>query len=300
MKRYYAETALLLITVIWGGTFAIVKNALSDISPSLFIGLRFSIASLILLPFVFSQLKKINKETWIAGSILAIFFFLGFQFQTIGLNYTTATKSGFITGTFVVIIPLLQTLIEKRKPRLHNIVGVILVFIGLIFLSSRGENIVHFFEEFGSDLNIGDLLTFMCAIVFAFQIVYVDIFTKKYPYMPMVFIQLFLSAIGGMLATLLLPSFGLEQTKFTLNFNIINAILYTAIFASIVAISIQLKYQKIVSPTKAGIIYSFEPIMAAFIAYLLLSERITNFGLIGGAFIFAGLIISEIFSNKDE
>jgi len=103
-----------------------------------------------------------------------------------------------------------------------------------------------------------------------------------------------------MLATLLLPSFGLEQTKFTLNFNIINAILYTAIFASIVAISIQLKYQKIVSPTKAGIIYSFEPIMAAFIAYLLLSERITNFGLIGGAFIFAGLIISEIFSNKDE
>jgi drug/metabolite transporter (DMT)-like permease len=300
MRRFYGEAALLLITVIWGGTFAIVKNALSDISPSLFIALRFSIASLILFPFVFPQLKKINKETLIAGSILAIFFFLGFQFQTIGLNYTTATKSGFITGTFVVIIPLLQTLIEKRKPRLHNVVGVILVFIGLIFLSSRGENIVHFFEELGSDLNIGDLLTFMCAIVFAFQIVYVDIFTKKYPYMPMVFIQLFISAIGGMLAALILPSFGLEETKFTLNFNVFNAILYTSIFASIIAITIQLKYQKIVSPTKAGIIYSFEPIMAAFIAYLLLSEKITNFGLIGGAFIFAGLIVSEIFSNKDE
>ncbi len=300
MRRFYGEAALLLITVIWGGTFAIVKNALSDISPSLFIALRFSIASLILFPFVFSQLKRINKETLIAGSILAIFFFLGFQFQTLGLNYTTATKSGFITGTFVVIIPLLQTLIEKRKPRLHNVVGVILVFIGLIFLSSRGENIVHFFEELGSDLNIGDLLTFMCAIVFAFQIVYVDIFTKKYPYMPMVFIQLFLSAIGGMLAALILPSFGLEETKFTLNFNVFNAILYTSIFASIIAITIQLKYQKIVSPTKAGIIYSFEPIMAAFIAYLLLSEKITNFGLIGGAFIFAGLIVSEIFSNKDE
>lgn len=300
MKRFYGEASLLLMTVIWGGTFAIVKNALSDISPSLFIGMRFSVASLILFPFVFSQLKRINKETLIAGSILAIFFFLGFQFQTIGLNYTTATKSGFITGTFVVIIPILQTLIEKRKPRLHNIVGVILVFIGLIFLSSRGENLFHFFEQFGSDLNIGDLLTFICAILFAFQVVYVDIFTKKYPYMPMVFIQLFISAIGGMFAALILPSFGLEQTKFTLNFNVINAILYTSIFASIIAITIQLKYQKIVSPTKAGIIYSFEPIMAAFIAYLLLSEKITNFGLIGGAFIFAGLIVSEIFSNKDE
>lgn len=300
MKKFYGEAALLLITVIWGGTFALIKNALNDISPSLFLAIRFGVASVILFPFLYSQLKKINKETFVAGFILAVFFFLGFQFQTIGLNYTTATKSGFITGTFVVIIPILQTLIEKRKPRIHNIIGVILVFIGLIFLSSRGENLFHFFEQFGSDLNIGDLFTFICAILFAFQVVYVDIFTKKFPFMPMVFIQLFISALGGTLAALILPSFNLELTKFTLNFNVISAILYTSIFASIIAITIQLKYQKVVSPTKAGIIYSFEPIMAAFIAYLLLSEEITNFGLIGGAFIFAGLLVSEIFSNKDE
>lgn len=300
MRKYYGEAALLLITVIWGGTFALVKNALNDISPSLFLSIRFGVASIILLPFLYSQLKNISKETFVVGTILAVFFFLGFQFQTIGLNYTTATKSGFITGTFVVIIPILQTIIEKRKPRIHNIIGVILVFIGLIFLSNRGENLFHFFEEFGSDLNIGDLFTFICAILFAFQVVYVDIFTKKYPFMPLVFIQLFISALGATMASLLLPSFGLELTKFTLNFNVITAILYTSIFASIIAISIQLKYQKIVSPTKAGIIYSFEPIMAAFIAYLLLSEEITNFGLIGGAFIFAGLLVSEIFSNKDE
>jgi drug/metabolite transporter (DMT)-like permease len=300
MRKYFGEAALLLITVIWGGTFALVKNALNDISPSLFLAIRFGVASVILFPFLYSQLKNINKETFVAGTILAVFFFLGFQFQTIGLNYTTATKSGFITGTFVVIIPILQTIIEKRKPRIHNIIGVIIVFIGLIFLSSRGENLFHFFEEFGSDLNIGDLFTFICAILFAFQVVYVDIFTKKYPFMPLVFIQLFISALGGTMAALLLPSFGLELTKFTLNFNVITAILYTSIFASIIAITIQLKYQKVVSPTKAGIIYSFEPIMAAFIAYLLLSEEITNFGLIGGAFIFAGLLVSEIFSNKDE
>lgn len=300
MKKYYGEAALFLITLIWGGTFAIIKNALNDISPSLFLAIRFTIASIILFPFLYSQLKKISKETFLAGTVLAIFFFLGFQFQTIGLNYTTATKSGFITGTFVVIIPILQTLIEKRKPRVHNIIGVILVFIGLIFLSSKGENLFHFFEEFGSDLNIGDLFTFICAILFAFQVVYVDIFTKKYPFMPMVFIQLFISAVGGTIAAALLPSFGLEQTKFTLNFNVFSALLYTSIFASIIAISIQLKFQKVVSPTKAGIIYSFEPIMAALLAFILLDEKITNFGFIGGAFIFAGLIVSEIFSNKDE
>jgi drug/metabolite transporter (DMT)-like permease len=300
MKKYRGEAALLLITVIWGGTFALIKNALTDISPSIFLALRFIIASVILFPFLYLQIKNINRETLIAGVILAVFFFFGFQFQTIGLNYTTATKSGFITGTFVVIIPILQTIIEKRKPKLHNILGVILVFVGLIFLSSKGENIFHFLEQLGSDLNIGDLLTFICAILFAFQVVYVDIFTKKYPFMPMVFIQLFISAIGGTLATIILPSIGLEQTKFSLNSNVIVAILYTSVFASIIAISIQLKYQKVVSPTKAGIIYSFEPIMAAIIAYLILSERISNFGLIGGAFIFAGLLVSEIFSSKDE
>lgn len=300
MKKYQSEAALLLITVIWGGTFALVKNALNDISPSLFLTLRFGLASLILFPFLYSQIKNINKETLIAGIILAIFFFLGFQFQTIGLHYTTATKSGFITGTFVVIIPILQTIIEKRKPRLHNVIGVILVFIGLTFLSSKGDNIIHFFEEFGSDLNIGDFFTLICAVLFAFQVVYVDIFTKKHPYMPMVFIQLFISALGGLIAAILLPSFGLEQTKFTLNFNVVSAILYTSIFASIIAISIQLKFQKVVSPTKAGIIYSFEPIMAALLAYIILTEKISSFGFIGGAFIFAGLLVSEIFSNKDE
>ncbi len=300
MRKYSGEAALLLITVIWGGTFALVKNALNDISPSLFLAIRFGVASVILFPFLYSQLKNINKETFVAGTILAVFFFLGFQFQTIGLNYTTATKSGFITGTFVVIIPILQTIIEKRKPRIHNITGVILVFIGLIFLSSRGENLFHFFKEFGSDLNIGDLFTLICAILFAFQVVYVDIFTKKYPFMPMVFIQLFISALGGTMAALLLPSFGLELTKFNLNFNVITSILYTSVFASIIAITIQLKYQKVVSPTKAGIIYSFEPIMAATLAYIILNEKITNFGFIGGGFIFAGLLVSEIFSNKDE
>lgn len=300
MKRYQAISVLLLITVIWGGTFAVVKNALIDISPSVFLAVRFALASILLFPFVFSQLKKIDVEILKAGIILSFFFFLGFQFQTIGLNYTTATKSGFITGTFVVIIPILQILIEKRKPKIHNIIGIILVFLGLLFLSSRGENIFHFLKHLGSDFNIGDLLTLICAILFAFQIVYVDIFTKKHPFMPLVFIQLFISALGGIIASLILPTLELEQTKFHLNSNVIFAIIYTSVFASLLAISLQLKFQKVVSPTKAGIIYSFEPIMAAIIAYIILDEIISNFGLIGGAFIFAGLIVSELFSNNDE
>jgi drug/metabolite transporter (DMT)-like permease len=300
MKKYTGEIALLFNTLIWGGTFALIKNAFNDISPLLFLGLRFGIAALIFLPFVYSSLKKTNKQTLIAGSILGFFYFAGFTAQSLGLNLTTATKSGFITGTFVIFIPILQLIIEKRKPKWFNILSVFLVLIGLILLSSKGENALDFIKQLGSDFNLGDLLTLLCAILFAFQVVYVDVFTKKYEYLPMVFVQLLITGIGGFILSFIFSISTLETVKFTFNTTVIIAVLYTAIFASIIATVIQLKFQKFVSPTKAGIIFSLEPIFAAVFAYFLLSEKISNFGVIGCVLIFIGLIVSEIFSVKDE
>lgn len=300
MKRYLGESALLLNTLIWGGTFALIKNALSDISPLLFLGIRFFIAAILLYPFIHYTLKKMDKNTFIAGSVLGIFYFLGFATQTVGLNFTTATKSGFITGTFVVIIPILQTIIERKKPRWYNIVSIVFVMIGLVFLSSRGDNLFQFINELGSDFNIGDFLTLLCAILFAFQVVYVDVFTKKYDYMPMVFIQLVITGLGGFLGSVILSSVGLEIIKFNLNTNVVFAIVYTSVFASIIATILQLKFQKVVTPTKAGIIYSFEPIMAAVLAFFILGEKISKFGLLGGVFILIGLLLSEILENRNE
>lgn len=300
MKKYTGEIALLFNTLIWGGTFALIKNAFNDISPLLFLGLRFGIAALIFLPFVYSSLKKTNKQTLIAGSILGFFYFAGFTAQSLGLNLTTATKSGFITGTFVVFIPILQLIIEKRKPKWFNVLGVLLVLIGLILLSSKGKNALDFIKQLGSDFNLGDLLTLLCALLFAFQVVYVDVFTKKYDYLPMVFVQLLITGVGGFILSFIFSISSLETFKFTLNTTVVTAILYTAIFASIIATVIQLKFQKFVSPTKAGIIFSIEPIFAAIFAYFLLSEKISNFGLVGCVLIFAGVIVSEVFSSKDE
>lgn len=300
MKKYFGEGALLFNTLIWGGTFALIKSAFQDISPSLFLTLRFSLATLLLLPFIFKVLRNVNKQTIVAGSILGIFYFTGFAAQSVGLNLTTATKSGFITGTFVVFIPILQLIIEKRIPKWFNVLSVILVLLGLIMLSSRGENVVEFLSQLGSDFNLGDFLTLICALLFAFQVVYVDVFTKKYDYLPMVFIQLFITGLGGFILTALFSLTGIEIIKFNFNNNLFFAIIYTSVFASILATIIQLKFQKNVSPTKAGIIFSIEPIFAAIFAYFLLNEKISNFGLIGCVLIFAGLIISEVLSVKNE
>lgn len=299
MKKYFGEGALLLNTIIWGGTFALIKNALTDISPLLFLGIRFIIAAAILFPFIYKIVKQTDRNTFIAGSVLGLFYFFGFATQTIGLNYTTATKSGFITGTFVVIIPILQTIIEKKKPKWYNIVSIIFVMIGLIFLSSSGDNLLQFINELGFDFNIGDFLTLICAVLFAFQVVYVDVFTKKYDYMPMVFIQLLITGIGGFLGSIFLSSIGLEIVKFNLTTNLIFALVYTSVFASIIATIIQLRYQKVVSPTKAGIIYSFEPIMAAILAFFIVGEKISKFGMFGGVFIVIGLLLSEILENRN-
>ncbi len=300
MKKYTGEIALLFNTLIWGGTFALIKNAFTDISPLLFLALRFTIAALIFLPFVYSSLKKTNTQTLIAGSVLGLFYFAGFTAQSLGLNLTTATKSGFITGMFVVFIPILQLIIEKRKPKWFNLLSVFLVLIGLIMLSSKGENVIDFIHQLGSDFNLGDLLTLICALLFAFQVVYVDVFTKKYDYLPMVFVQLLITGLGGFILAYIFSFTSLEAVRFTINFNVVSAILYTSIFASIIATVIQLKYQKTVSPTKAGIIFSIEPIFAAVFAYFLLSEKISNFGLAGCVLIFSGLIISEVFTSKNE
>lgn len=300
MKKYLGESALLVNTLIWGGTFALVKNALTDISPLLFLGFRFIIAAMLLYPFVQLSLKKMDKKTFIAGSVLGIFYFLGFATQTVGLNFTTATKSGFITGTFIVIIPILQTIIERRRPKWYNTVSILFVMIGLIFLSSTGDNLLQFLNDLGSDFNIGDFLTLICAIMFAFQVVYVDVFTKKYDYIPMVFVQLIITGLGGFLGSAILVSIGLDELKINFTTNLIFALFYTSIFASIIATILQLKYQKVVTPTKAGIIYSFEPIMAAIIAFFILGEKISKFGMLGGVFILLGLLLSEILENRNE
>ena len=188
MKKFTAEGALLLATTIWGATFVIIKSALSDISPMLFVSIRFSFAALVLIPFIFKILKRVDKKTFFGGLIVGVFYFLGFASQTAGLNFTSATKSGFITGTFVLFTPIFQLIIEKRKPAKGSLIGIFLVLLGLIFLSSKGNTFLNVFIEIGENFNIGDFLTLLCAVFFALYIVYLDIESKKLDLMSLVFL----------------------------------------------------------------------------------------------------------------
>ncbi|HSP87793.1 MAG TPA: DMT family transporter [Ignavibacteriaceae bacterium] len=299
MKKYLPEILLMVTALIWGITFVIIKSALNDISPFFFISLRFLFSTIFLLPFVFKIFKGINKQTIKGGLVLGLLYFLSFSTQTLGLKYTTATRSAFITGTFVMFIPLFQILIVKRYPTKHVVAGVLLTLIGLFFLTSKNESLFNIFTEINENFNIGDLLTVGCAIAYALYVIYLDIISKKSDYKPLVFLQISLTGVCGILFTFIFEISGIEDLKFNFNYDLLLALLYTSVFATVIAATLQTKYQKFVTPSIAGIILSFEPIFAALFAFFMLNEKISNFGLIGCLLIFCGLIISEIYKKKN-
>ncbi len=298
MKNYIGEIALVSITIFWGVTFAIIKLALDDISPMFFISIRFTLAALILLPFLWKPLLSSSFDTIKAGLFLGLLYFIGFATQTVGLYYTTATKSGFITGTFVIFIPILQMIIEKRAPSRGNIIGIVLVVIGLILLSSKGITILDIISELGSNFNFGDFLTLICAFFYALYVVYIDILTKKFDYKPLIILQVLFTAAAGFVFTFLFSYTGIETLRYDFNQTVILVILYTAVFSSVLATALQTKYQKTVTPTKAGIIFSLEPIFAALFAFLIIDERLSSFGILGCIFIFTGVLVSELLDKN--
>jgi drug/metabolite transporter (DMT)-like permease len=293
-RQFIGSSALVLVTLLWGATFVIVKESLNSASPMLFIASRFTIASIIFIPFFIYKKVKLNAAAVKAGLILGVFLFLGFATQTVGLKYTTAIKSGFITGSAVVLIPILQTIIKRKLPSKYNLIGVVLVFVGILFLSSGGDSIITFMAKLGGSFNFGDFLTFLCALFFAAYIIYLESNSSQHDFMNLLSVQLIVTALLGFSASLIFSVSGIEEAKIVFSPYLIFGLIYTSLFATLITTALHTKYQKYVSPTKTGIIFSLEPIFAAVFAFFLLNEIITNFGFIGSVLILTGLITSEV------
>ncbi len=303
ISKYFGESALLLMTLIWGATFVIVKESLNDISSTLFIASRFAIAAGVLTVIMLIRKNKIDRKSVLPGMFLGLLLFLGFATQTIGLKNTSATKSGFITGSLVVMVPIFQMIIEKRMPTKGAVIGTILVFIGIVFLSSGGSSITNFLNELGANFNFGDGMTLICAMFFAVHVVYIDIISSKNDFWTILIAQLATVSMLSLIASFVFAGVSYESIYVSLTKYLLFGLLYTSLLATLFNLGLQTKFQKVVSPTKAGIIYSFEPIFAAMFAFFLLNEKISNFGLAGGALIFLGLIASEVFDSifsKDQ
>lgn len=277
-KRTKAELYLLLITLIWGSTFVVTKFVLREAGPFLYTSIRFLIATVIFGIIFFPRLRSIGKTSALQGAILGVLLFIGFATQTVGLLYTTASKSAFITGMMVVFTPLCQLVIERKPPKIGNLVGVGLVAVGLFFLTSPK----------GSHFNLGDGLTLICAVSFAFYIVLLDIFSQECEAAHLTFMQFAITAVLAGLSFLFFEDF-----RLVVDVGFTTGVLYLAVFATVIALFVQVKYQKDTTPTRSAVVFSVEPVVAAVTAYIVLGEHLGEYGILGAALILGGVFISE-------
>ncbi len=263
------------MTAIWGLTFPLIKGAVAYVPPFAFLSMRFLLAILVLSFFIKPEFNFKNIK-W--GVIIGFFLFSGMACQTIGLMYTKASRSGFITGFLVFLVPLFDYFIFKKKPSLFAILGVFFALAGLYLLSSPE----------GGGFNIGDFLTLLSAIFFAFQVIFIEHSTTKYNGDTVVYFQIASTFIFSLIA-----SISLEKWKFRFDIPLLIAIVITGVFATALALLMQGKYQKETTTVRAGIIYSMEPVFALFFSFLILSEKLPEKGIIGGFLVFLGMLISN-------
>ena len=186
----------------------------------------------------------------------------------------------------------------KKKPSKGAIIGTVLVFAGIILLSSGGNSIAGFLKQFGTNFNFGDGLTLACALFYALHIVYIDRISSQHENWNLLFIQLVTVCVLSLVTAFLFAGLSIEPLRVNLTKYLWFGFLYTSIFTTLVTIGLQTKFQKNVTPTQAGIIYSLEPIFAAVFAFFLLGEKMSMFGFAGCALIFTGLILSMLMNPQ--
>lgn len=278
-KNVEADFFLILLCAVWGTTFPLVKMSVRFIHPSLFLAVRFWIGVLILSPLLFRERKKIRPDLIQRGFVLGIFMFLGMFGQTLGLKYTTASNSGFLTVLSVVLVPLWTIFFHRRFPNIAAWMGIVLAAVGVIVLT-RGPG--------GGPLNRGDFITILSAVSFSFQIVLIEMFVRKDQSFIYAWMMLFWTAFFASIAALVAG-----QTEFTASGGVYWTLMLLGIFATALAFWAQTYFQPKTSATAAAIIYATEPVFAAFFAMLFLGEKLSLAGWIGASLILSGIVVHE-------
>ncbi|MDD4776500.1 MAG: DMT family transporter [Syntrophomonas sp.] len=282
--RTKADLTMLGVSFVWGATFVIVKNALADIGPFLFVGLRFILAFLVLIALSHRDMFKMNLSTLKTGSLLGLFLFIGYIFQTLGLKATTSSNAGFITGVSVVLVPIIYALLNRERPAPRTIFIVLLATIGLFLLS----------VPWGSfNLAYGDFLVLIGAFGFALHIIYVDRHSHRHNAMAITGVQvLFVGLVCLGLGLTCEP----WPSHFT--FNALLAIVITAVFATALAFLAQNYLQRFSTPTDFAVVLASEPVFAALAGYLWAGERLSRQAQIGAALILAAMLLAILLKKR--
>jgi drug/metabolite transporter (DMT)-like permease len=283
--RWTADLALAVVALVWGTTFVIVKRALVDISTTYFLALRFALASACMLAIFLPAFRRATLgDLWRGlrgGAITGLFLWLGYVLQSFGLKYTSAGNSGFLTGLYIVLVPLISAAVYRRWPQAREIAGIAFATLGMFFMTLPNLD-AHF------RMNRGDVLTIGCAVVFAGHLLVLGYFSQR-EFFPAV-------ALGQIVATAILSFAALawEPPKANWSGSVLSAICITAVFATALAFALQTWGQKYTSATRTALIFALEPVFALAAASSFGGERLTIATVCGGAMILAGILSVEL------
>ncbi len=272
-----AELALVGVAAVWGVTFVMVQDAIETLPTMAFLGYRF-LAAAALVAIVFRRrIGRLSRDGWRAGLLMGVLLTAGYVFQTIGLEYTTASNVGFITGLMVVITPVLAAVVLRERVGRAGWAAALVSTLGLYLLS-------------GSEgLNRGDALALLCAIAFAAHIIVTSRAAREYDAGALLVVQLglcgvFCTAVAGIGGRLEVPEGG----------DVWSALIVTSVFASALAFFVQTYAQRHAPPSRTALILAAEPAFAGLFGYLLAGDRLSAVAWVGAGLIMAAILAVEL------
>ena len=298
-----AYVLMVLVVAIWGSTFVVIKGALNDATPAAFNLIRMTLAFVLLCAVYHRTWRSMQRGYIAAGAIVGLCLALGYQFQTTGLARTTPSKSAFITGLVVVLVPLFSSIPGlrppgARPPRWNAFVGAALAFTGILLLTTpaaaqnsgiaSSANIAGFLPDLSS-INFGDLLTFGCAIGFAFHCLALSHVSPRVSFQPLALLQVGFCAVFMALSLPLIEHPHVHWTS-----RLILALIVAAALATAAAFSIQSWAQSILPSTHTALLLTLEPVFAWITSFLFTGERLGMRPACGALLILAGIALTEL------
>jgi drug/metabolite transporter (DMT)-like permease len=278
--RRRAAGLLIGVTMIWGSTFLVTQQTIKLISPFQYLGICFSVATLSLAIIFPGHLRRITRAEVVSGTMIGLFLFAGYALQTHGLQYTTSSKAGFITGLNVPLVPLLSLILLRQKPTLAAVIGIALSLVGLTLLSINNQFTLH--------VGLGEVLMLGCACAFAMQIVCISTYVKKGDAINLTILQL---AVTSLLCFVSVPTF---HESFT--WPPISAWL-VILFMGVIDLSLSCLAmnwaQQYLSSTRATLLYALEPAWAGLFGSLA-GQGLSGYAWIGCGCIFLGMIVGGL------
>ena len=278
-KKYFiAIVALFVAAFFWGSAFCVIKGTLDALTPFYLLAVRFLLAGVILLLLFATRLQFMTKRLFKRGLLLGIFLFFEFAFFTVGIKYTTASKSSFLLASYIIIIPLIYWLVAKTRPTKYAFGASATCMMGLCFI---------ILDDL-SALNKGDFYSIICAVFYAIHIVYTSKFVRDDDGILLNMMQILTGGICSLIVALIAEPF-----PSAVPVSAWGGITYLAIGCTIAPYVCSMFGQKYTKTSTAAVILSFESVFGCLLSALLLGERVSYRFIIGGALVVASFFVSE-------